>query len=1726
MASSRRTYDTDAITLRKVFAKDPGNSNIPALRTLTADGQGGTFWAVPSTLGVYPSFNQIVTSGGTYTADLSYNTFRLTAGENIGMVDGSPGSNQTYVYAKAFSQFDVSGENSVYAFLNNQLDSSVTFAGQGGITLRADPATNTMFIVGPASNAYTVSTGIYGFSQLKVIDAASTITSSIQNWQGNYITATSPSTTLNLIGIDDIHMSTNVTTNSVFVTISTFTSKGYLDISAHAYGAYPSTLSTVSSLYVQTTVFNSTVEYLSSSSGFGFSSVVSSINALAMSTGMEFYILTGLINARATIIQLNTEISNVNTNIQSTSIGLGTLGYISTGGGGAIGSQQLLSTVEGLGSAGYLSTVGGVIGDVTKANLVSTVEGLGTVGYVSSLSTIVTSTIFNTGSISTYSLEVFGPATLTNSGSTILRGPVYIAGPTYIAGSFTGGTNTIVTPGNMASTVTGLGSSRYISSSQLQSSITGLGSLGYLSALRGFTVSSGNVTASSLNLLDPFTNALNYLTVSSGSLLVNGAKIEGGGGGGGGGVAQLVAGTGITISPAGGTGVVTVTNTGATTSYVDTAISSFSTALGPVSGGGGSSTYNFSTVSSVYGSTFVTQLLLASTMTTATILPSQSNLWVAVGYGSSATNSIQTSGNGQSWTDSTTGGFSSAGKGIAYNGSLWVAVGNNGSATGSIQTSADGKTWSNAVSGGFSSGGNGVAWNGSYWVAVGNNGGSATTSIQYSLDGRNWSAITSGGFSVRGESVAWNGSYWVAVGQGATVLAGIQYSLDGRTWVSAVTGGFTTSGKGIAWNGSLWVAAGDDTTRAASLQTSTDGRNWSNAVTGGFLSAAWKVAWNGKLWVAVGDESTSLKSIQTSVDGSNWSDILSGGFNAGNDGYGIAWNGSLWIATGIGASAENSLQYSSDGVNWTSATSGGFTSGAVGIGFSSNLTPGYRQQGLTILSQNIPLFLTSTNQIMAQPSSLVINNSLLIDGFYKRVGINSNTPAYTLDVNGIGHFLTMSSLAVQVSSINGQVFGTVDPSAFTSTVAGLGSAGYVSSLSLRSTVVGLGSVGFISTSALVSTTYGLQTSGFISTSALVSTTYGLQTSGFISTSALVSTTYGLQTSGFISTSALVSTTYGLQTSGFISTSALVSTTYGLQTSGFISTSALVSTTYGLQTSGFLSTPVITSTVAGLGQNYISSLLNVNTLSTLVLNVSSINGALPGTGSGNGSSLTVSTGQLYASSMSFVNIAPTTRLTVLGGTPNYFTSVDGITWIQSATSGQNQSAIAYNGVEWVSGGTGNTNTSLRKSVDTITWTSGAGGFSSSGSTVIWTGSFWIAGGTNSPTDANTIKYSRDGTNWINATGGFTTGCYGLAYNGSMYIAVGSGGATMKYSYDGLSWTNITNNPIGSFGSAIAWNGVMWVAGGQGGTTGRYSYDGLTWLNVSGSFTTAFSDVAWNGSYWVGVGIDSTATKSIKYSLDGITWLDITSGGFTTSGSGISWNGSVWVAGGTGGAGIKYSVDGRVWANASGTTPTSGARSVYSFSPAYTQQNLSIRLESFPVPNLFPSTNQLYAYPSSMMINNTLEIDSVWKRVGINTTIPQTDLDVNGTGRFLTLSTLGLNVSSINGSLYSGGGGGGISLVGKIKYSTLDAVSLNPGIAQSNSNFYFLFSTQSIQLRSILLPSAASYGDGWAVTLKNLAGSWGPISVNYNSGASSNSTITTLGPGVACVVLCDGTNYYSM
>lgn len=380
MASSRRTYDTDTITVRTIFAKTVNNSNIPALSALLTDGRGGTFWAGPSSFGLTTGFNQINTSAGNYTADLSYNIFSLFSGAGIGMDDGYPASNTTRIFSKAYQTIDVSGGNLLNAYSNGYLNPTLRIAAEGDIQIRSDPTNNTFYIHGPMT-VNTVSTGIYGFSQLLAIPSLSTPISNANQQFGYYLTATSPSTVLTFAGINDLQLSTNVTTNTVFMSISSFTSKGYQALSGEIFGSYGRITSTVSTNYVPYPVFKSSVSSLSTSYG-GISNVLfSTLTWLAISTGVEFYTLTGLINARATIVQLLDYQANDAINQTSSIKGLGTVGYLSS----PVLNISSVSSIN-VNGPGVFSTVmiwgGGAYPLSTNSAFDLTVLGAGTVGRI------------------------------------------------------------------------------------------------------------------------------------------------------------------------------------------------------------------------------------------------------------------------------------------------------------------------------------------------------------------------------------------------------------------------------------------------------------------------------------------------------------------------------------------------------------------------------------------------------------------------------------------------------------------------------------------------------------------------------------------------------------------------------------------------------------------------------------------------------------------------------------------------------------------------------------------------------------------------------------------------------------------------------------------------------------------------------------------------------------------------------------------------------------------------------------------------------------------------------------------------------------------------------------------------------------------------------------------------------------------------------------------------
>jgi hypothetical protein len=243
-------------------------------------------------------------------------------------------------------------------------------------------------------------------------------------------------------------------------------------------------------------------------------------------------------------------------------------------------------------------------------------------------------------------------------------------------------------------------------------------------------------------------------------------------------------------------------------------------------------------------------------------------------------------------------------------------------------------------------------------------------------------------------------------------------------------------------------------------------------------------------------------------------------------------------------------------------------------------------------------FLPST---LSSFSTLVYINTSNVDILQRQL---SNTTA-TVITAGLGTLGYISSLSLQ--------------SSITSTVAGLGNIKYVSSSWLESSIIGLGSLGYVSTItspvSFQSTVTGLGSSGYVST-------IGLQT-------ALQSTVTGLGSSGYVST-------IGLQT-------ALQSTVGGFGSSGYVSTTGLQTVINSLGSSySYVSTPSLQSTVIGLGSvGYLSSLA-LNIRYDNAGNVSIVGGSNTNTFTNVGTIYYVST--FFQSSMTYSGAQPGVELT--------------------------------------------------------------------------------------------------------------------------------------------------------------------------------------------------------------------------------------------------------------------------------------------------------------------------------------------------------------------------------------------------------------------------------------------------------------------------------------------------
>jgi len=221
-SSARRSIDTDNITLRTVYAKGAYNTNIASTLALTADGRGGTLWTHPSSLGVY-GLNYISTDVSLISWDLSQNNIMyLTGGQGAG-IQSSVRKTEAIVYAKAYQAlYDInSGSNMrvldgppgvLYSTINLSTTSWQIYptlcTPQQTLYLNTNP---TKFLIN---------------SNVPVIDP------SVIDGKYEELNIDNVNSTIRFLGVRDVHLSTiNGDQKSVFVSISTFTSEGYLSLS-------------------------------------------------------------------------------------------------------------------------------------------------------------------------------------------------------------------------------------------------------------------------------------------------------------------------------------------------------------------------------------------------------------------------------------------------------------------------------------------------------------------------------------------------------------------------------------------------------------------------------------------------------------------------------------------------------------------------------------------------------------------------------------------------------------------------------------------------------------------------------------------------------------------------------------------------------------------------------------------------------------------------------------------------------------------------------------------------------------------------------------------------------------------------------------------------------------------------------------------------------------------------------------------------------------------------------------------------------------------------------------------------------------------------------------------------------------------------------------------------------------------------------------------------------
>lgn len=167
MASIQKSQDIDTLSVRKIYAKGDSNTTLAANSVLITDGKGGTLWLDISTFQRGVNFNTFETTHSTFTSGPTSSKFSILDGVNAGLLPSASGNSAT-VYAKAFGQIDVLGQDSIYSFdtYTGTINSNIQIVGSGIVEVTTVSSLNKIEFYSPDNGASSMSTVVGNFVTL------------------------------------------------------------------------------------------------------------------------------------------------------------------------------------------------------------------------------------------------------------------------------------------------------------------------------------------------------------------------------------------------------------------------------------------------------------------------------------------------------------------------------------------------------------------------------------------------------------------------------------------------------------------------------------------------------------------------------------------------------------------------------------------------------------------------------------------------------------------------------------------------------------------------------------------------------------------------------------------------------------------------------------------------------------------------------------------------------------------------------------------------------------------------------------------------------------------------------------------------------------------------------------------------------------------------------------------------------------------------------------------------------------------------------------------------------------------------------------------------------------------------------------------------------------------------------------------------------------------------